>query len=101
VGTSGDMRVYGVALTDRTSDQPLPGLSAVAFLSVGHYPYYESLDISIVKSFSTLVFPPGFFQGYLPKYIGVYVCMIWFPVLLALDLFELNISALHFCFVSC
>jgi hypothetical protein len=84
-----------------TTDQTFPGLSAVVFLLVGHYPYYGSPDFSIIKSFSTLVFPPGFFQGYLPKNIGVYVCMIWFPFLLPLDLFELNIPTVYFCFVSC
>jgi hypothetical protein len=46
----------------------------------------RSPDFSIIKSFSALVFPPGFFQGYLPKNIGVYVCLIWFPCL---------------CFVAC
>jgi hypothetical protein len=74
------------AVLGRTIDQTLPGLSTVVFLSVGHYPCYGSPDFSIIKSFSTLVFPPGFFQGYLPKNIGVYVCMIWFPVFLPLDL---------------
>jgi hypothetical protein len=64
-----------------TTGQTLSGLSVVVFLSVGHYPYYGSPDFSIIKSFSTLVFPLGFFQGYLPKNIGVYVCLIWFPCL--------------------
>jgi hypothetical protein len=100
VGASGDRHVYvGVHLRTshvhlekcvdlgRTIDQTFPGLSAVVFLSVGHYPCYGSPDFSIIKSFSALVFPPGFFQGYLPKNIGVYVCMIWFPVFfLPLDL---------------
>jgi hypothetical protein len=64
-----------------TTGQTFPGLSAVVFLSVGHYPCYGSPDFSIIKSFSALVFPLGFFQGYLPKNIGVYVCLIWFPCL--------------------
>jgi hypothetical protein len=85
----------------RTIEHTFPGLFVVVFLSVGHYPYYESPDFSIIKSFSTLVFPLGFFQGYLPKNIGVYVCMIWFPFFLLLSLFELNIPAVYFCFVSC
>jgi hypothetical protein len=68
------------AVLVRTTGQTLPGLSAVVFLSVGHYPYYGSPDFSIIKSFSALVFPLGFFQGYLPKNIGVYVCLIWFPL---------------------
>jgi hypothetical protein len=68
------------AVLVHTTGQTLPGLSAVVFLSVGHYPYYGSPDFSIIKSFSTLVFPPVF-QGYLPKNIGVYVCLIWFPCL--------------------
>jgi hypothetical protein len=83
-----------------TMKQTFPGLSAVVFLSVGHYPYYGSPDFSIIKSFSVLVFPRGFFQGYLPKNIGVYVCMIWFPVFLPLSLFELNISTMYFCFIT-
>jgi hypothetical protein len=53
------------------------------------------------KIISTLVFPLEFFQGYLPKTIVVYVCMIWFSVSLPLDLFELNITTMYFCFVSC
>jgi hypothetical protein len=65
----------------RTMEQTLLGLSVVVFLSVGHYPYYESLDFIIIKSFSTWVFPLGFFQGYLPKNISVHVCMIWFTCL--------------------
>jgi hypothetical protein len=55
------------------NNHTLSGLSAVVFLLVGHYPYYRSPDFSIIKSFSTLVFPLGFFQGYLPKNIGVLV----------------------------
>jgi hypothetical protein len=77
------------------------GLSADVFLSVDHYPYYRSLDLIIIKSFSALVLPPIFFQGYLPKIIGVYVCMVWFPIFLPLPLFELNIPVVYFCFVSC
>jgi hypothetical protein len=64
-----------------TEGKTLSGLSAVVFLSVGHYPYYESFDFSIIKSFSALVFPSGFFQGYLPENIGVYVCLIGFSYL--------------------
>jgi hypothetical protein len=56
-------------------------LCAVVFLSMGHYPYYESPSFSIIKSFSAPVLPLGFFQGYLPKNIGVHVCLIWFPTL--------------------
>jgi hypothetical protein len=69
------------AVMGRTIDQTLLGLFVVVFLSVGHYPCYMSPAFSIIKSFSTLVFPPGFFHGYLPKNIGVYVCLIWFPCL--------------------
>jgi hypothetical protein len=57
----------------RTTDQTLPGLSAVVFLSVGHYPYYGSPDFSIIKSFSALVFPQGFSRGIYPK-ILVFMC---------------------------
>jgi hypothetical protein len=64
------------AVVGRTIKQTFLGFFAVVFLSVGHYPYYRSLDFSIIKSFSALGFPSGFFQGYLPKNIGVYVCMI-------------------------
>jgi hypothetical protein len=53
--------------------QTLPGLYAIVFLSVGHYPCYKSPDFSILKSFLALVFHLGFLQGYLPKNIGVYV----------------------------
>jgi hypothetical protein len=44
-----------------------------------------------------MIFPLGFFEGYLPKNIGVYVCMIWFLVLLPLSLFKLSILAVYFC----
>jgi hypothetical protein len=84
----------------RTSNQTLPGLSAIVFLSMGHYPCYGSPDFIIIKSFLALVFPPGFFQGYLPKNIGVYVCMIWFPVFTSVACLKLNISTVYFCFVS-
>jgi hypothetical protein len=56
-----------------TTDQTLPGLSAVVFLSVGHYPYYGSPDFIIIKSFSALVFPLGFSRGIYPK-ILVFMC---------------------------
>jgi hypothetical protein len=59
----------------RTTCMVLSGLFAVLFISVGHYPCYGSPDFSITKSFSSLDFPLGFFQGYLPKNICVYVCM--------------------------
>jgi hypothetical protein len=68
------------AVLGRTIDQTFLGLSIVVFLLVDHYLYYEIPGFSIIKSFSTLVFPPGFFQGYLPKNIGFHVCMIWFLV---------------------
>jgi hypothetical protein len=58
----------------------LSGLSAIVFLIVRHYPYYGSLDFSIIKSLSTLVFPLDFLQRYPPKNTGVHVCMIWFPI---------------------
>jgi hypothetical protein len=48
----------------RITEQTFLGLSAVVFLSVGHYPYYRSPNFSKIKSLSTLVFPLGFFQGY-------------------------------------
>jgi hypothetical protein len=63
-----------------TAVQTFITLCAVVFLSVGHYPYYESHDFSIIKSFSAPVLPPGFFQGYLPKNIGDYVCLIMLPL---------------------
>jgi hypothetical protein len=47
------------------------------FLSVGHYPCYGSPDFSIIKSFSAVVFPLGFFQGFIPKNIGV-LCVRFF-----------------------
>jgi hypothetical protein len=89
------------AILVHTTSHTLPGLSAVVFLLVDHYPCYGSPDFSIIKSFLALVLPPKFFQGYLHKNIGVYVCMIWFPILLPLHVIELNISVVYFCFVSC
>jgi hypothetical protein len=64
------------AIIDCTTGQPLIVYSMVVFLLVGHYPCYGSPDFSIIKSFSALVFPTGFFQGYLPKKYGVHVCLI-------------------------
>jgi hypothetical protein len=61
-----------VHIVSRTS----PGLSVFVFLSVDHYPCYGSLDFSIIKLFSTLVFPSVFFEGFIPKTIGVLVCLI-------------------------
>ena len=73
---SGDRRVYvGVKKEKcihlkknedlgRTVDHTFPSFFALVFLSVDHYPCYKSFDFSIIKSFSTLVFPPRFFQGY-------------------------------------
>jgi hypothetical protein len=56
---------------------------------------YGSPDFSIIKSFSALVFPLGFFQGYLPKNIGVYVCLI----LVSLFMLPLHISLItQLCF---
>jgi hypothetical protein len=40
-------------------------------------------------------------MGSLPENTGVYVCMIWFHVLLPLHVIELNISIVYFCFVIC
>jgi hypothetical protein len=86
MGLSGDSHVHTQGLLKQshihlkkhavlvhTTGQTLPGLSAVVFLSVGHYPCYGSPDFSIIKSFSTLVFPPGFSRGLYPK-ILVFMC---------------------------
>jgi hypothetical protein len=59
-----------------TMEQNFPGLYSVVFLSVGHYLCYRSPDFNNNKIILALVFPLVFFQGYLPKIIGVYVCMI-------------------------
>jgi hypothetical protein len=59
-----------------TTGHTLPGLFAVVFVLVSHYPCYRRTDFSIIKSFLAMVFPRGFFQGYLPKNIGVYVSVI-------------------------
>jgi hypothetical protein len=64
-----------------TSGRTFPGLSTVLFLSVGHYPCYESPDFNIIKSLSALVFPSVFFQGFIPETFGVIMCLIWFPSL--------------------
>jgi hypothetical protein len=97
-GHNGDRHIYTGILKERhthliffvdlgcTTDQTLLGLLAIVFLLVGHYSCYGSPNFSTIKLFSTLVFPMGFFQGYLPKNIGVYVCVIWFPFLLPLSL---------------
>jgi hypothetical protein len=60
----------------RTTCQTLSGSCVVLFLSVGHYPCYESPNFSIIKSLSALVFPPGFFQAFIPEIFGVLVCLI-------------------------
>jgi hypothetical protein len=74
-GANGDKHVYVGSLKDRhvhlkkcadlgrTVDHTLPGLFAVVFLSMGHYPCYRSPNFSIIKLFSALVFLPGFFPG--------------------------------------
>jgi hypothetical protein len=61
-GHNGDNCIYTGLLKERhihlekhvdlgcTTDQTLLGLSAIVFLSVGHYPYYESPNFSIIKS---------------------------------------------------
>jgi hypothetical protein len=85
----------------RTTEKNLSSLFVVVFLSVGHYPYYGSLDFIIIKSSQYCLSPWDFFQGYLPKNISVYVCMIFFPILFLLSLFELNIPTVYFCFVCC
>jgi hypothetical protein len=38
------------AYLGRTIEQTLSGLSIVVFLLVGHYPYYESPDLTIIKA---------------------------------------------------
>jgi len=103
VNTLKDMRIHLKKCVDtgRRLDHTFSGLSAVVFLSMGHYPYYKSPYFRIIKSFLAMVFPPGFFQGYLPKNIGVYVCMIWFLSFVFARFIELNISAVYFYFVSC
>jgi hypothetical protein len=88
------------AVLVHTRDQTFLGLFAVVFILVGHYPCYGSPSFSIVKSFSVVVFPSRFFQGYLPKNIGVHLCMIWFPDFDSIRFIELNISTMCFCFVS-
>jgi hypothetical protein len=47
------------------NEQNMLGLSIVVFLSMGHYPYYESPDLTIIKAskywFSLQGFSKGFF----------------------------------------
>jgi hypothetical protein len=90
MGHNGENRVYVRVLKGRrvslqkhaylgcTIDHTFRSLFTLVFISTGHYPYYGIHDFHIIKSFSAKVIPPGFFQGYLPKNIGVCVCMIWF-----------------------
>jgi hypothetical protein len=76
-GFSGDSHIHThlkkCAVLVRTTGQTFPGLSAVVFLSVGHYPYYGSPDFSIIKSFSALFSLQGFSRGIYPK-ILVFMC---------------------------
>jgi hypothetical protein len=51
------------AFLGRTTNQTLSGLSAVVYLSVGHYPCYENPNFSITNLFSTLDFSYGVFPG--------------------------------------
>jgi len=53
-----------------TTKKTLLGLSIVVLLSVGHYAYYMIPNFSIIKSFSTLVFPMGFSKGIYPKILA-------------------------------
>jgi hypothetical protein len=39
-----------VLVHSRTTTQALPGLSAVYILLVGHFPYYESPDLTLIKA---------------------------------------------------
>jgi hypothetical protein len=79
VSANGDRGIYMGELKDRnvhmlrSTNHHFPCLSVVVFLSVGHYPSYGTSNFSIIKSFSALVFPLGFFQEYLPK-ILVFMC---------------------------
>jgi hypothetical protein len=56
-----------------TTEQTLPGLSVVVFLSVGHYPCYGSPDFIIIKSSQYWFSLQGFSRGIYPK-ILVFMC---------------------------
>jgi hypothetical protein len=72
-GAIGDRRVYVGELKDKfvhikknvdlgpIEYHTFSGLYVLLFLLVDHYPYYRSPNFSIIKSFSTLVFPSKFF----------------------------------------
>jgi len=61
VGHNGDRCIYVGFLKERCihlemrprygsyNKKQIPGLSAVVFLSMGHYPYYRILDFIIIK----------------------------------------------------
>jgi hypothetical protein len=44
-----DVHLEKNAVLCHTIDQTLTGLSVVVFLLVGHYPFYEIPDFSIIK----------------------------------------------------
>jgi hypothetical protein len=84
-GFNGDRCIYTSLLKERcihlksvldlghTIEQTFSGLFVVLFLSVGHYPYYESLDFIIIKSSQYWFSLQVFFKGIYPK-ILVFMC---------------------------
>jgi len=85
VGLNGDRHAYESFLKElhvhlekyvdmgHKTEQTLPGLSVVAFLSMGHYPCYTSPDFSIIKSSQYFFSLQGFSRGIYPKVL-MFMC---------------------------
>jgi hypothetical protein len=64
------------------TEKTILGFSGVVFLLVGHFPYYGSLDLTLIKAYWNLFSLQGFFsKGSLPKNIGVLCMRFVFPSL--------------------
>jgi hypothetical protein len=48
--SKGSYTLKSVIFKGHTVEQTVSGLSIVVFLLVGHYPYYESIDLTIIKA---------------------------------------------------
>jgi hypothetical protein len=58
----------------RRTENTWPGLSVVVFLLVGHFPYYKSPDLTLIKASKYGFSLQGFSRGSLLENIGV-LCM--------------------------
>jgi hypothetical protein len=60
----------------RTTEHTVLGLSTVVFLLVGHFSYYVSPDLTLIKASWNWFSLRGFSRGSLPENIGV-LCVIF------------------------